>query len=225
MAPGQVAGAAKRLQGIMGKALKEKGMRLPGLVIAFARRRGRHYVCPRSSAHGGSSMSSRLTAMDIENQDFSRKMRGYDPEEVDLFLKSVSENVERLTLENGEMLEELGHLRKQLEELRAHERTLQETLVSAQRMGEEMKDRAGREGELVVQEARHRADRMHAEAQNSLMRLEADISRAKLDRETFERQLRSVIEQHLTLLDLRRDARSKVDNLRVLPNRLGSETG
>ena len=170
-------------------------------------------------------MSSRLTAMDIENQDFSRKMRGYDPEEVDLFLKSVAENVERLTLENGEMLEELGHLRKQLEELRAHERTLQETLVSAQRMGEEIKDRAGREGELVVQEARHRADRMHAEAQNSLMRLEADISRAKLDRETFERQLRSVIEQHLTLLDLRRDARSKVDNLRVLPNRLGSETG
>ena len=170
-------------------------------------------------------MSSRLTAMDIENQDFSRKMRGYDPEEVDLFLKSVAENVERLTLENGEMLEELGHLRKQLEELRAHEKTLQETLVSAQRMGEEIKDRAGREGELVVQEARHRADRMHAEAQNSLMRLEADISRAKLDRETFERQLRSVIEQHLTLLDLRRDARAKVDNLRVLPNRIVSEAG
>ncbi len=170
-------------------------------------------------------MSSRLTAMDIENQDFSRKLRGYDPQEVSLFLQSVAENVERLTLENGELLEELGHLREQLEELRAHEKTLQETLVSAQRMTEEMKDRAGREGELVVQEARHRADRMGAEAQSTLMRLEADVSRAKLDRETFERQLRSVIEQHLTLLDLRRDARANLDNLRVLPNRVGTETG
>jgi hypothetical protein len=57
------------------------------------------------------------------------------------------------------------------------------------------------------------------------MRLDADISRAKLDRETFERQLRSVIEQHLTLLDMRRDARAGLDNLRVMPNRVGSETG
>ena len=170
-------------------------------------------------------MSSRLTAMDIENQDFGRKLRGYDPQEVNLFLKSVGENVARLTLENGEMLEEVGQLRRQLEELRANEKSLQKTLVSAQRMTEEMKDRAGREGELMVQEARHRADRVGAEAQNTLMRLEADISRAKLDRETFERQLRSVIEQHLTLLDLRRDARAKLDNLRVLPNRVGSETG
>ncbi len=170
-------------------------------------------------------MSSRLTAMDIENQDFGRKLRGYDPQEVNLFLKSVGENVARLTLENGEMLEEVGQLRRQLEELRAHEKTLQQTLVSAQRMTEEMKDRAAREGELLVQEARHRADRLGAEAQNSLMRLEADISRAKLDRETFERQLRSVIEQHLTLLDLRRDARAKFDNLRVLPHRVGSESG
>ena len=170
-------------------------------------------------------MSSRLTAMDIENQEFGRKMRGYDPQDVDLFLKSVAENVQRLTLENGEMLEELRHLRGQMEQLRAHEKTLQETLVSAQRMAEEMKDRAGREGELVVQQARHRADRVGLEAQNTLTRLEADISRAQLDRETFERQLRSVIEQHLTLLDLRRDARAKFDNLRVLPNRIGSETG
>ena len=58
-------------------------------------------------------MSSRLTAMDIENQDFGRKLRGYDPQEVNLFLQSVAENVERLTLENGELLEELGHLREQ----------------------------------------------------------------------------------------------------------------
>ena len=170
-------------------------------------------------------MSSRLTAMDIENQDFSRKMRGYDPHEVDLFLKAVAENVERLTLENGEMMEELGHFRDQLEELRAHEKTLQQTLVTAQRMAVEVKDQAGREGELVIQEARNRADRMRADSQNTLIRLEADVSRAKLDRETFERQLRSVIEQHLTLLDMRKDARTKLDNLHVLPNRIGSETG
>ncbi len=170
-------------------------------------------------------MSSRLTARDIENQEFARKLRGYDPQEVDLFLRSIAENVERLTLEHGEMREELGRLREQLEQGRDQEQTLQKTLVSAQRMTDELKERAGREAELVVQEARVRADRTHRESQETLMRLEADISRAKLDRETFERQLRSVIEQHLTLLDMRRDARAGLDNLRVMPNRVGSETG
>ena len=137
-------------------------------------------------------MSDRLTARDIQNQQFSKKMRGYEPAEVELFLQSVAEEVERITLENGEMLEELGKLRSRVDELRKHERTLQETLISAQRMTEDMKARADHESELVVKEARIRADRMQHEAQDTLTRLEADISRSKLDREVFERQLRSL---------------------------------
>ena len=170
-------------------------------------------------------MSDRLTARDIQNQQFHRKMWGYDPAEVDLFLQSAAEDVERLTLENGEMLEKMGKLRSDVDELRTHEKTLQQTLVSAQRMTEEMKNRASHEGELLVKEARIRADRMQREAQDTLTRLEADISRSKLDREVFERQLRSVVEQHLALLEMRREARTELDNLRVLPKHIGSETG
>ena len=55
-------------------------------------------------------MSSRLTAMDIEKQEFGRRLRGYDPEEVRLYLRSVAEEVERLNLENGRLLEEIGEL-------------------------------------------------------------------------------------------------------------------
>ncbi len=170
-------------------------------------------------------MSDRLTARDIQNQQFSKKMRGYEPAEVELFLQSVAEEVERITLENGEMLEELGKLRSRVDELRKHERTLQETLISAQRITEDMKARADHESELVVKEARIRADRMQRGAQDTLTRLEADISRSKLDREVFERQLRSVVEQHLALLDMRREARTEPDNLRVLRKSVGSETG
>ena len=45
---------------------------------------------------------SRLTAMEIEKQDFRRKVRGYDPDDVQMYLRSVAEEVERLHLENGE---------------------------------------------------------------------------------------------------------------------------
>ena len=170
-------------------------------------------------------MSSRLTAMEVEKQEFNRKLRGYDTLEVSLFLQSVAEEIERLNLENGEMLEKVGQLQRDQEEMRSRERTLQETLVTAQRMTGEMKDRAVREGELLVKGARLKADKLLHDAQDRLLRLEADISRSKLERESFEHRLRSVIDQHLTLLDMRREARGEVDNLRVMSDRVGTDAG
>jgi len=170
-------------------------------------------------------MSNRWTAMDIEKQAFHRKFRGYDPGEVDLFLKAIAEEVERLNLQHGEMLEETGRLRQELDGLRSREETLQKTLVSAQRMTDEMKDRAGKEGELLVQEARMRADRLLQESHDRLTRLETDIGRSRQERDTLERRLKAVLEQHLALLDMRTEARDDLDNLRVLPDRRGSEVG
>ena len=95
-----------------------------GLVVPFARDRGRTYVSPRpagSQPNGEPAMSSRLTAKDVKNQEFNRKMRGYDPEQVDMFLTSVSDEIGRLNLENGKRMEETGSLRKELGGLRSSE--------------------------------------------------------------------------------------------------------
>lgn len=171
------------------------------------------------------SMTSRLTAMDIERQEFKQRLRGCDAEEVRLFLKAVAEEVGRLNLDNGELREELGHLRGQLEALRAREQTLQETLVSAQRMVDAMKDRAREEADLQLREARLRAEEILRQARDQLTQTEMDISRSRLERETLERRLRGVLEQHLALLDMRREARAEKDNVRVMPSRVGSEAG
>jgi len=171
-------------------------------------------------------MSDRIIAMDIESQEFSRKLRGYDPDEVRLYLKSVAEEIERLHLENGEIREKIGVLRGESDEVRSREKTLQQTLVAAQSMAEELKEKARAESELVIKEARFRADQIVRQAQDQLARIEGDISRSQLERDNIERRLRGVIEQHLTLLDLRKEARGEVDNVRLMPHgRVGSEVG
>jgi cell division initiation protein len=170
-------------------------------------------------------MATRLTAMDVENQEFERKMRGYDTAEVRLYLKSVGEEIERLNLENSELLEELGQFKAQLDELREREKALQNTLVTAQRMSEELAGQARKEAQLVLEEARLRGEQIVREARDELAQLSAEVSRSKLDRETFDQQLRLVIEQHLTMIDLRRQARGSLDNLRVMPARVSSEVG
>jgi cell division initiation protein len=165
-----------------------------------------------------------MTAMDVKNQAFRRGFRGYERAQVDLFLRSAADEIERLNREHGEMLEETGRLRQDLEQMRAREQALQKTLVTAQRMSEELRERAIREGQLVVQEARQRAEMLIKDAQERLTRLELDISRSRLERETFERRLRGILEQHLALLEMRAEAREP-DNLRMLPQRIGSEVG
>jgi cell division initiation protein len=170
-------------------------------------------------------MASRLTAMEIEKQEFPRRVRGYDPEAVMLYLRSVAEEVERLNLDNAELREELGRAREQAEEVRSRERALQQTLVTVQQFGEDLKKKAAEEGELVVSQARFRAECLLKEAQEELARVEADIRRSHAERVNLEHRLRGVIEQHLALLELRNEARGERDNLRVLTGPVRSEAG
>ena len=168
---------------------------------------------------------SRLTAMDVERQEFSRRMRGYDPDDVRLFLRSVAEEVERLHLENGQLREQVGMAKTALDEFRRREQMLQQTLVTAQSMTGEMKEKAKAEAELVLRRARLNSERMLQQAQDQLARLEAEISRCRLERDLFERRLRGTIEEHIALLDQRKGDSRELDNLHVLPRRTGSEAG
>src|SRR5262245_22620622 len=81
-----------------------------------------------SRASGGAPrMSTRLTAMDVAKQDFTRKMRGFDPDEVTLFLKAVAEEIERLNLENQTLTEEVGALRTGVDDSKDPDRRPQKT--------------------------------------------------------------------------------------------------
>ena len=170
-------------------------------------------------------MSERMTARDVEGQDFPRKVRGFDPDEVRLYLRSVAEEIERLNLENGTFKEEVGNLRDKVEEYRDRERSLQQTLVAAQQMAEEYREKTRLESDLMIKEARLKSERLLEHAQDQLSRIESEIGRAKLERDAFENRLRAAIEEHQALLDLRKKERSEVENLRFLRRRSGSEAG
>ena len=170
-------------------------------------------------------MSERLTAMDVESQEFPRKLKGYGREEVRLFLRSVAEEIQRLNLENADLRAKCGMVERQVEEVRGRERTLQATLVSAQRMADEMKARSEREAGLLVKESRVKANRLLEQAQDQLARIEDEIRRARAERDAFETRLRSTVEEHLSLLDSHRRDRLDQDKLRFMHRRTGSEAG
>ena len=146
-------------------------------------------------------MSNRLTAMDIEKQTFTTKMRGWDPEQVRMYLQSVAEEVERLQFDNDELKDKVTKLERERDEFRTREATLQQTLVTAQKMTDELKEKTRGQCALMLQEARLKSDRLLHESQNTLTQLETEISRRRLERDLFEKRLRLTIDEHLSLLE------------------------
>lgn len=162
---------------------------------------------------------SRITARDVESQEFRQRLRGYDPEQVRMFLASVAEEIERLNLDNGDLREQVGRLREEVARHAEREQTLQKTLVTAQNMTEEMREKSKAEAELTIREARLRAEQTLQESQDQLARLESEIGRSKLERDLFEKRLRTMVEEHLELLDRRHAERDDLDNVHLLPRR------
>jgi cell division initiation protein len=145
-----------------------------------------------------------------------------------MYLKSVGEEVERLNLENAERDEELGQLRARIDEFSQRERILQDAIVSAQRMSDEMQQKARSEADLLLREARMNAERRLQESQDQLSRIENEISRLRLERDSFEKRLRGLVEQHLELLDLRSSERREQEGanpMHVLPQASVYEAG
>ncbi len=142
-----------------------------------------------------------LTPLDIHNQDFPRKFRGYDPDAVDEFLDQVIREFELLIKENAHLKEQVEHLNQKLEQYQNLEETINKTLVTAQQSAEEVKNSARREADLIIQEARLQAERILEAGQSKarkIMEENADLARAV---ETLRTQVKSLLKAQLQAID------------------------
>ena len=172
-----------------------------------------------------------ITPLEIESHEFRKKMRGVDPDEVMAFLSLVAEEFEKLVVSNGKLQEEVTELRERLGELRERERILKETMLTAQKLSQEMKAEAHKAREMIIKEGEMKAEQLLAQVQQRVTQLEGSIIDLKVERETFESGLRALIDQHLKMIDIRRneeDVASRVAFMRkaaVGRHGGGSESG
>jgi cell division initiation protein len=157
-----------------------------------------------------------ITPLEIEGHEFKPKFRGIDQDEVKAFLSLVAEEFEKLVVANGKLQDEVAELRERLGELRERERMLKETMLTAQKMSEEMKVEAGRARDLIVKEGEMKAEHLIAHAQQRASELEAVIADLKMERDAVESALKSMLEQHLKLIEMRRDDEDLASRLRFM---------
>jgi len=148
----------------------------------------------------------RLTPLDIQQKQFTTKMRGADTAEVRQFLDVCADELEQLVRETIELKEEVRARDSQLSEVRDRERALQEALVSAQRLAQEMKEQARKEAEIVLAEAELQAERIVQDAHSRRTTLVDELGELKRQKVSFESEVRAVLDRHQRLLDAFQDS-------------------
>ena len=107
----------------------------------------------------------KISAIDIRKHTFEKIFRGYDPDEVDAFLNSLSQEWERFSSENGLLKMQLEYAEKELGKLKDIESTLFRTLKSAEDASRQMHKEATEQAEKQIEESKVRAEEMIFEAE------------------------------------------------------------
>jgi len=142
-----------------------------------------------------------LSPIEIQSHEFHRRLRGYDPQEVHLFLRAVSESYQSLVMENQSLRDKVVHVETGLEEFRRRENILKEALYTAQKMADEVKAQAIRESQSIVEEAHIRAEKLLQEARLQAHKVDRNIMDLKLERENFLNALKDLLRRVQTLVE------------------------
>jgi cell division initiation protein len=153
----------------------------------------------------------KVTPLEIQNHNFSKKWRGIDPAEVEAFLALVGEEIEDLTRARAELESRARALETENTEHRERERTLRDTLLSAQRASDDIRGAARKEAELIVQQAEDSSERLTHHALQRSAEIERAIEDLKIQRTAFRLQLEKLVEvvQHVVERDRIEDEKDR----------------
>lgn len=163
----------------------------------------------------------KISPMEIQRQTFSKRLRGYDPEEVRTYLNLVAEELQQFQREQAALQQEAQFLRSIVDEHRQREEILKNTLLTAQRLSEEIKETARKQGEMTVKEAELQADKLVELAQGRAKTIERETIDLRAMRQMLRSDIRALLERIEHILDAQEEAEVD-DNLRFMKRREGA---
>ena len=105
-----------------------------------------------------------LTVEQINKQEFSTKMRGYNQNEVQQFMATVAQTVQELTEENHAIKETVKADEGKLKYFSELKDSLNKSILVAQEAADKVKNNAKREADIMIREAQKQATDIVSEA-------------------------------------------------------------
>ncbi len=142
-----------------------------------------------------------ITPLDIQNQEFSKGVRGYREDEVDGFLDLITIDFEKLMSENANLKEQLKAVNTELARYRSTEGMVLETLEAAKALMGDISASAERRAEILLKNAELDADRITREARESAERLHEENAGLRNRLNVFRTRYRTLLESELEKFD------------------------
>ncbi|MDZ4712601.1 MAG: DivIVA domain-containing protein [bacterium] len=142
-----------------------------------------------------------ISSKDIKKTDFKKTFRGYDPNEVDAFLETLSLRYERLLEENSTASEKIKVLTSDVEVYRENESTLQKAIVKAQDLAEEILANAKKRAENVVREAELNAQKIMQENDKDIMTRKNELEELKVRNDKLVEDVKLFFMEKLNEMD------------------------
>ena len=144
-------------------------------------------------------------------EKFSRVLRGYDPEEVNVFLDNVLAKVESMVKEiekKDKQIEEYSHLQEENASLKdkvtqfsAMEENLRKAILMAEKTSEQIKLTAYQERDIIVGDAKKNANRIINEALIKAEGIEKETDQLRRNMIVFKKRLKEALETQLELVE------------------------
>ncbi|EFU17301.1 DivIVA domain protein [Enterococcus faecalis TX1346] len=130
-----------------------------------------------------------LTPLDIQNKDFSTKMRGYNQDDVDDFLDQVTRDYEDALQKNRELEKLLKHAEEKLQYFNELKDALNQSIIVAQDTADKVKSSANKESEMIITSADNQAKEtlVEAERKSNAMIADAEAKSTQILAEAIER--------------------------------------
>lgn len=153
----------------------------------------------------------KITSLDIQQQQFRTRLRGFDVQEVDAFLDRMADAFEASQSEIERLQEEIRRLKFESQGYREREETFKRAMLNSQKVLEQMKENAQKSAELIIADAEVKAEKIINRAHNRLAQLHEDIAELKRQRMQIEVQVRSILESHSKLLEIGKEEMKIMD--------------
>jgi cell division initiation protein len=156
----------------------------------------------------------RITPIEIRQKTFEKNFRGYEKDEVNAFLLTLSQEWERIQDENKELRIRLETTEREVTKLREVESSLYKTLKTAEDTGAHVIEQARMTADLHLRESQLKAEAMLSEAKTKAKdTIEESDVRAKEIVFQMEDRLKALVENYKKLESSREDLLSDLKRL------------
>ncbi|MDD6920670.1 MAG: DivIVA domain-containing protein [Eubacteriales bacterium] len=138
-----------------------------------------------------------ITPAEIQDKEFTKGLRGYDVEEVDMFLDVITLDYEKMIKENLNLKAQIATMEKESVCIPGSDVTVKDTLETAQKLMDDLAKSSEKRANSLIENAEMDAAIIIKDAKMKAEQIAMDSQELIAKYEFFKREYKALLERHI----------------------------